>query len=106
MSADAKDNVGLFLDVQRGVVSARVHEERGSSSRRDAIAEHPAVLPLSKLIAVSSVEELLSGVPFLSGYLIHLTDEGWVWYFSTLAGEGKPRVRASDGAVWPYPRGR
>ena len=47
-----------------------------------------------------------NGVPFLSGYPIHIADKGWVWYFSTLAGGGKPRVRAGDGAVWPYPRSR
>jgi hypothetical protein len=41
--------------------------------------------------------------PFLSGYLIHLENEGWVWYLSTLGGESLPRVRAADGRVWPFP---
>jgi hypothetical protein len=64
------------------------------------------VLPLAKLVALPAVEKLSGGAPFLSGYLIYLDDEGWVWYFSTLAGESKPRVRARDGAVWPYQRAR
>jgi hypothetical protein len=42
--------------------------------------------------------------PFLKGYLIHLDDEGWVWYLSKLGGESLPRVRAGDGRVWPYRR--
>jgi hypothetical protein len=28
--------------------------------------------------------------------------EGWVWYFSTMAGETLPRVRSTDGKVFPY----
>ena len=41
--------------------------------------------------------------PFLSGYLIRLRDEGWVWYLSPLArDESLPRVRASDARPYPY----
>ena len=87
-------------------MTAYVDQALGSSSGRDASPTHPAVLPVTKLSAVPAVENLLSVVPFISGYLIPIADEVCVWYFSTLAGGGKPRVRAGDGAVWPYPRKR
>jgi hypothetical protein len=60
-------------------------------------------LPLTTLVpALQRVERYRA--PFLKGYLIHLDDEGWVWYFSPLSGESLPRVRASDGKPWPYRR--
>ena len=43
--------------------------------------------------------------PLYSGYLIHNDREGWVWYFQSLSRrESLPRVRARDGAVYPYPK--
>jgi len=35
--------------------------------------------------------------PTASPLMIHLSDEGWVWYLSTLGRESEPRVRAADG---------
>ena len=43
--------------------------------------------------------------PLYSGYLIHNDREGWVWYLQSLSRrEPLPRVRARDGAVYPYPK--
>lgn len=104
LSASARGIVGLFLVVEHGALRAYVEESAGAPAQRGSPPPHPAVMPLVKLVTVSAVEQVTAGTPFLSGYLIHLDDEGWVWYFSTLAGESKPRVRGRDGAVWPYRR--
>jgi hypothetical protein len=39
---------------------------------------------------------------FYKGYLLHVEDEGWVWYFSTLSGEPLPRIRSTDAKTYPY----
>lgn len=106
LSTSARAATGLFVTVERGAVRALVNESTRVSERDSAMPPSPTVLALSRLVAVPAVEQLIGGVPFLSGYAIHLADEGWVWYFSTLAGESRPRVRGNDGAVWPYRRGR
>jgi hypothetical protein len=106
LRSSARSAVGLFLVVERGKLRALVNESTATSERGDAVPPHPSVLPLARLVTLAPVEKLLDGAPFLSGYLIHSEDEGWVWYFSTLAGESKPRVRGRDGAVWPYRRAR
>jgi hypothetical protein len=106
LSASARGIVGLFLVVEHGALRAYVEESAGAPTERGGPPPHPAVMPLSRLVTVPAVEQVTSDAPFLSGYLIHLDDEGWVWYFSTLAGESKPRVRGRDGAVWPYRRAR
>ncbi len=106
LTTSARSPVGLFIVVERGTVRAMVNEATRVSGRDAQPTPNPSVLPLPKLVAVPAVEALIAGVPFVSGYAIHLDDEGWVWYFSTLAGEARPRVRARDGAVWPYRRAR
>jgi hypothetical protein len=41
--------------------------------------------------------------PYYKGYMVFSGGEGWVWYLSTLSGrESIPRIRASDGRMWPY----
>lgn len=106
LSTSARAAVGLFVSIERGTLRASINESTRVSERDSATPPNPAVLPLVKLVAVPTVGKLIADVPFLSGYAIHLADEGWVWYFSTLAGESKPRVRGRDGAVWPYSRAR
>jgi hypothetical protein len=107
LSQSAKSNVGLFLVAQGGKLKAQVIESSAGTQRgSDAPPPHPSVMPLHRLVVLPAVEKLLDAAPFLSAYLIHIADEGWVWYFSTLDGASKPRVRGRDGAVWPYPRAR
>lgn len=106
LTTKAEGDVGLFVVMQKGKVQGYVESASGASTRGEPPAPHPAVAPLAKLVAMPQVEGMIDGAPFLNGYLIHLADEGWVWYFSTLANESKPRVRARDGAVWPYRRTR
>lgn len=106
LTASARGTTSLFVSVERGAPRAQVIESRATRARSEALPPHPAVLSLPRLVARDAVGRLLSGVPFVNGYLIHNSGEGWVWYFSTLAGEPKPRVRAHDGAVWPFRRDR
>ena len=54
----------------------------------------PAAGPLTAVLPAARTQR---DKPFYSGYMIHLRDEGWVWYLSTLGRESEPRVRALDG---------
>jgi hypothetical protein len=97
---------GLFIVVENGTARAQVDESAPTSERGSTPPPHPSILPLARLVTLPAVEKVMTGAPFLSGYAIHVAGEGWVWYFSSLAGESKPRVRGHDGAVWPYRRTR
>ena len=60
---------------------------------------------LGDLVATAKRGRGFAEYPFYNGYLIHNDREGWVWYLQSLSRrEGLPRVRARDGAVYPYPR--
>ena len=59
--------------------------------------------PLGEVIATAKRGRGFIEYPFYNGYLIHLDREGWVWYLQSLSRrESLPRVRARDGAVYPY----
>lgn len=61
--------------------------------------------PLPELLGLARRGKGFTTHPFYSGYMIHLAREGWVWYLQNLSGQSSlPRVRARDGAVYPYPR--
>jgi hypothetical protein len=66
-----------------------------------APAEPPRALPLAATFAKLAARPQFRA-PFYKGYLLHLEDEGWVWYFSTLSGESLPRVRSTDAKTYPY----
>jgi len=64
-------------------------------------AEHPRALPLAATFTKLATRPQFKA-PLYNGYLLHLEDEGWVWYFSTLSGESLPRVRSTDAKAYPY----
>lgn len=76
-----------------------------SVRRREAAPPHPSVLPLTRLVP-GLQRDVRYAAPFLTGYLVHIEDEGWVWYLSPLSGDSLPRVRATDARPWPYRRVR
>jgi hypothetical protein len=104
LQSSAEAGVGLWVRIQRGQPQVYSDVARGSSLREGTNAPYPDAEALTSLLERPAVTRLRGDLPFLNGYLIHIGDEGWVWYFSSLANESKPRVRARDGAVWPYPR--
>jgi hypothetical protein len=110
LSAKAEANIGLWVRVSEGRPQVYADYSAAQLARilqrvkTSPAADHPAALPLTALVARPSVRRVLKPVPFYKGYLIHIEREGWVWYLSTLANEGFPRVRARDGAPYPYPR--
>jgi hypothetical protein len=61
------------------------------------VAPFPTAGPLTAVLAAARMQRGWIDKPFYSGYMIHLRDEGWVWYLSTLGRESEPRVRALDG---------
>lgn len=59
--------------------------------------------PAPELLGLAAKDKSFAPHPFYNGYMIHLEREGWVWYLSSLSGQSSlPRVRARDGAVYPY----
>jgi hypothetical protein len=89
---------GLMLEIKGTQVRALPHEERAVAG-----VPAPASLPLVEILERARGGRDFEDKPYYSGYLIHLPREGWVWYFRALAGTtGYPRVRASDGRVYPY----
>jgi hypothetical protein len=78
---------------------------RGRPSSRDLPPLKVDALRLGDAIAAAKRGRGFVEYPFYSGYLIYLEREGWVWYLQSLSQrETLPRVRARDGAVYPYKR--
>lgn len=91
---------GLFIEVRQGGVRALVTSVHAP---RESLPPHPASLPLKAILGGLEAAGKLPPKPFFGGYLIHLRDEGWVWYLHTLARQDSmPRVRAADGKPWPW----
>lgn len=105
LRSDAEEAVGFWVQVKAGQPQVFADVTRASSLRDDELPGYPDSLGLPQLFARPAVRAQAADLPFLKGYLIALPREGWVWYFSSLANESRPRVRARDGAVWPYARG-
>ncbi len=101
--SSAQSATGLWVRVKSGRPDVYV-DVRGASGAAGTAPPHPDAMRVASLVNVPAVQRALKGAPFLDGYMIHLEGEGWVWYFRALDGESLPRVRASDGAVWPYRR--
>jgi hypothetical protein len=91
----------LMMRIAREKVTANVVS--GRPSTRERTVRDPDSLPLAEVLARARKNARFGDYPFYAGYLIHLDREGWVWYLSSLSGrESMPRVRARDGAVFPY----
>jgi len=104
-SARATATTALWVEVANGRANVVAVEDDSRRLAEQAVTPHPDALPLTGLIPILARTPTYRA-PFLNGYMIHLDDEGWVWYFSPLSGEALPRVRAVDGTAWPYRRTR
>ena len=102
LQANAEAVVGLWVQVKGGAPQVYAQVAQGNSRDDEAVQPHPDAEPVARLMSRPAVQAMRADLPFLNGYMIHLKGEGWVWYFSSLANESKPRVRARDGAIWPY----
>jgi hypothetical protein len=91
----------LMMHVARQKVVA--HVVHGRPSSRALPASSPDSLGLGALINAATTSGRFTALPFYNGYLTYLPREGWVWYLQSLSQRGSlPRVRARDGAVYPY----
>lgn len=104
VQADAEAITGFWVRLKAGRIEVYGERNRATSLRREELPPHPDAMAMPELFTAPPVKALAHDLPFLKGYLIHLEREGWVWYFSSLANETRPRVRARDAAVWPYGR--
>jgi hypothetical protein len=105
LSANAQMQTEFWLRVQNGqptVLAPTTPAALQAFRDHEGLPpEHPSALPLATTFArLANRAEFKA--PFYKGYLLHLEGEGWVWYFSTLSGTSLPRVRSTDGKVWPY----
>lgn len=99
LSTRVEAETGLFVKLAGGGVTALVVEARGDELPPDFPAD---ALALRELLPRLRRDSRFAELPFLSGYLIRLDDEGWVWYLAPLGGVSLPRARARDGRIWPY----
>ena len=102
---DAKAEVpyAMMLQLVEQKVTALVTrgQPRNDAAPPVTIDSHP----LPELLNLALKRRGFKEHPFYSGYMIHLPGEGWVWYLSSLSNrESQPRVRARDGATYPYGR--
>ena len=99
---DARVPYELMLKIGQRKVTALV--SRGRPSSREL---PPAKIDSARLgeVIAAAKRRGFTDYPFYSAYLIHLEREGWVWYLQSLSRrESLPRIRARDGAPYPYPR--
>jgi hypothetical protein len=91
----------LMMQLARQKVTA--HVVRGRPPSRELPPDAPDANRLGDVLAAARRSGRLEELPFYNGYLTHLPREGWVWYLQSLSRRGTlPRVRARDGAVYPY----
>jgi hypothetical protein len=97
----AETGYELMMRAVAGKLTANVIV--GRPPKRELPARAPDSLPLADVLARARKTGRFADYPFYSGYLIYLEREGWVWYLNSLSRrESIPRVRARDGAVYPY----
>lgn len=99
LNRDAKVTCEFWLQVEKGAVTARVLDGKPDD---DPLPPFPEIPPLTATFATLGAKPDFPRKPFFDGYLLHLPDEGWVWYLQTLSGESLSRVRARDGRQYPY----
>lgn len=104
LRADAEASTAFWVTVKDGRPQVFADSSRAAMVRDDTPPPYPSALGVPELFQRPAVRALSADLPYLNGYLIWLEREGWAWYFSSLANESRPRVRAVDGAVWPYTR--
>ncbi len=102
---DSNPEVGyeLMMKLAQGKVTAIV--VRGRPTVREAPPAPAGPLPLTTVVQKAVRRPGFAEVLFFDGYMIHLEREGWVWYLNGRGvQEPLPRLRASDGAAYPYRR--
>jgi hypothetical protein len=100
LSTRAEADYELFVKLAAGRVTVLVVRGRPGD---DGVPAYPArALPARELMPRLARDGRFAELPFFSGYLIALADEGWVWYLAPLSGGSLPRARAADGRIWPY----
>jgi len=102
---EASARVGYELMIKAAQKKVTAYLNRGRPSSRDLPPPKVDALRLGDAIAAAKRGRGFVEYPFYNGYLVYLEREGWVWYLQGLSQrETLPRVRARDGAVYPYKR--
>ena len=97
--------VGHELMIKAAQKKVTAYLNRGRPSSRDLPPLKVDALRLGAAIAAAKRGRGFVEYSFYNGYMIYLEREGWVWYLQSLSQrEALPRVRARDGAVYPYRR--
>lgn len=91
----------LMMTVAKSQVRALV--THGRPGRAEGTPSNADSLPLPTLLARAAKGRGFESAAFYDGYMIVLPREGWAWYLTGLGqSSSQPRVRARDGAVFPY----
>jgi LSD1 subclass zinc finger protein len=100
---DANPQVGheLMLKLSQQAITALVGQGKPSTHEQPP----PAVdsVPLLQLMSTARRTPAFAQPSFFDGYMIYNEREGWVWYLTGRGfDESLPRLRARDGAAYPY----
>ena len=100
---DPHVGVELMMTVASGKITALVTHSRPDDSRRAEKAVAVESLRPQALLKAATGTRGFAAMPLYDGYMIFNRSEGWVWHLRGLGAQATfPRVRARDGAVWPY----
>ena len=101
----ASARVGYELMIKAAQRKVTAYLNRGRPSSRDLPPPQVDALRLGEAIMAAKRGRGFVEYPFYNAYMVYLEREGWVWYLQSLSQrEALPRVRARDGAVYPYRR--
>ncbi len=93
----------LMVVVARRMVEGMV--TFGRPLTRDVPADAVVSLPLAALLEGAMANRKFQESSYYDVDLLHHARDGWVWYVQARGQlEASPRVRARDGAVYPYRR--
>jgi hypothetical protein len=102
---DARASVPYELMIKLAESKVTALVVRGQPPSRELPKGDVDSYPLPELLPLAKKSPGFTAHPFYNGYMVYLPREGWVWYLNSLSGRDSiPRVRARDGAAYPYPR--
>lgn len=102
---EANPSVGYELMITAARKSVKGIVSFGRPWTREVPPDDIASMPPAALIERAKANRKFQESAYYDGYMIHNAREGWVWYFQARGQlEPSPRVRARDGAVYPYRR--
>lgn len=100
---EAKPRAGYELMLKLSQQAVTSLATQGTPLTREQPPPPADILPLVQLMPIARRKPAFAEPSFFDGYMIYNEREGWVWYLTGRGfDESLPRLRARDGASYPY----